>query len=521
MPDSCRVNHGQHNEGSVSRVSTNTHLAQAPDDTPSLPAATHSHVKSPLNRRTIQRNLLDTYSLPSFPIRRERTDNDSRYGQRYIITVCRAFMSFGAPTHRLERYMQSTAETLGISLDSFYLPGCMILSFSDAIKGSSEVRLVRCSEALHLGKLIDIHVVHKAVIRKQILTDQAINRLEEISSRSETYPQWLRVLLFGLTSLCFGPISYGARPIDLPLIFTLATLVGFLQLVIAPRSELYGYVFEITAAILVSCLGRAFGSISWGSDSMFCFSAISQASIVLLLPGFTITMSALGLQSKNMVSGAVRMVYAIIYTLFLAFGFMVGSAIYGAIDQNATSATTCSDEWPFWWQIAFVVPFTVFFVLLNGGSWTKMPPMVVVTTAGWVVNHFSFQQFQSNTQIPQVLGALTVGLLSNLYSRLRQGLAIAIMHPAIYIQVPGSFAASGSLLSGLSIADLINHKSTDASTELAGNHTSPSTLIASPMLDAGVSMIEIAVSITIGLSVSALVVYPFRRRTGKSGIFSL
>jgi uncharacterized membrane protein YjjB (DUF3815 family) len=147
--------------------------------------------------------------------------------------------------------------------------------------------------------------------------------------------------------------------------------------------------------------------------------------------------------------------------------------------------------------------------------------MVVVTTAGWVVNHFSFQQFQSNTQIPQVLGALTVGLLSNLYSRLLQGLAIAIMHPAIYIQVPGSFAASGSLLSGLSIADLINHKSTDASSELAKNHTSQSTLIASPMLDAGVSMIEIAVSITIGLSVSALVVYPFRRRTGKSGIFSL
>ena len=166
MPDSCRVNHGQHNEGSISGVSTNTHFAQAPNDTPSLPAATHSHVKSPLNRRTIQRNLLDTYSLPSFPIRRECTDNDSRYGQRYIMTVCRAFMSFGAPTHRLERYMQSTAETLGISLDSFYLPGCMILSFSDAIKGSSEVRLVRCSEALHLGKLIDIHVVHKAVIRK-------------------------------------------------------------------------------------------------------------------------------------------------------------------------------------------------------------------------------------------------------------------------------------------------------------------------------------------------------------------
>jgi uncharacterized membrane protein YjjP (DUF1212 family) len=358
------------------------------------------------------------------------------------------------------------------------------------------------------------------VIRKQTLPDQAINQLVEISSRPET-SQWLRVLLYGLTSLTFGPISYGARPVDLPIIFVLGSLVGFLQLVIAPRSELYGYVFEITAAIIVSCLGRAFGTISWGSDSNFCFSAISQASIVLLLLGFTITMSALELQSKNMVSGAVRMVYAIIYTLFLSFGFMVGTTIYGAIDSNATSAVTCKDEWPFWWQIAFVVPFAVSFVLLNGGGWLRMPPMVVITAAGWVVNHFSFQRFQSNTQIPQVLGALTVGLLSNLYSRLRQGLAIAIMHPAIYIQVTGSFAASGSLLSGLSIADLINHGTQVAGNESAGNGTLSSTLIASPMLDAGVSMVEIAVSITIGLSVSALVVYPFRRSTRKSGIFSL
>jgi uncharacterized membrane protein YjjB (DUF3815 family) len=95
------------------------------------------------------------------------------------------------------------------------------------------------------------------------------------------------------------------------------------------------------------------------------------------------------------------------------------------------------------------------------------------------------------------------------------------MHPAIYIQVPGSFAASGSLLSGLSIADLINHGTQVAGNESAGKGTFSSTLIASPMLDAGVSMVEIAVSITIGLSVSALVVYPFRRSTRKSGIFSL
>lgn len=489
--------------------------------TPPSPALEHlKAVEFALSRRTLQANLVNTYGMPaSAPRETLKVENHVR-DQSYILRVCRALMSCGAPTHRLEQYMHSSAEALGVNLDSFYLPGCMIISFPESSEKRSEVHIIRCTEALNLAKLSEVHATYKAVIHKSLDTGEAVRQLDEISSRSNKYPRWLRVLLFGLTSLCFGPVSYGARPVDLPVIFLLGSLVGWLQLVVAPKSELYGYVFEMTAAILVSCVGRAFGTISWGPNSGFCFSAISQASIVLLLPGFTITSSALELQSKNIVSGAVRMVYAIIYTLFLAFGFTVGTTIYGAIDSNATSSYVCQDEWPFWWQVPFVLPFTVCFVLLNEGRWTRMPPTIIITYAGWVVNHFCAQRFESTIQFPQALGALTVGLLANLHSRLRHGLAVAMMHPAIYIQVPGSFAASGSFISGLTTADQLNHRAKNLSSVASGDSTAQGTQSGSPMLDAGVSMIEIAVSITVGLSVSALLVYPFRKRSGKSGLFS-
>jgi hypothetical protein len=41
------------------------------------------------------------------------------------------------------------------------------------------------------------------------------------------------------------------------------------------------------------------------------------------------------------------------------------------------------------------------------------------------------------------------------------------------------------------------------------------------LLNAGYAMIEIAIGITVGLSVSALIVYPFRKKKGKSGLFAL
>lgn len=271
---------------------------------PAIAAQILRATESSLDRRPYHSNPAKMYELPASSFHRIPTDNDRACKKKYILLVCSALMMSGAPTHRLEHYMQSSAVAVGIGLDSFYIPGCIVLSFSASPNQPSEVHIVRRVEALNLSKLHEVHSIYKAVIHGRITTGKAICQLDDISSsRTNRYPLWLQVILYGLTSACFGPISYGARPVDVPIIFLFGTLVGFLQLVLAPKSELYGYVFEMTAAILVSCLGRAFGSISWDSDARFCFSAISQASIVLLLPGFTIICSALELQSKNIVSG--------------------------------------------------------------------------------------------------------------------------------------------------------------------------------------------------------------------------
>jgi hypothetical protein len=47
-------------------------------------------------------------------------------------------------------------------------------------------------------------------------------------------------------------------------------------------------------------------------------------------------------KSGSDVPGSIRMVYAIIYSLFLGYGITVGTTIYGLMDANATSASTCS-----------------------------------------------------------------------------------------------------------------------------------------------------------------------------------
>ncbi|KAJ8121238.1 hypothetical protein ONZ43_g2263 [Nemania bipapillata] len=437
--------------------------------------------------------------------------------QRYIIKMCKALMMYGAPTHRLEEYLTMTARVLEIDGQFLYLPGCMIISFDDKQTHTTEVKIVRTHQGIDLGKLKDIHEIYKNVLHDIYSVDEAIDRISAIMAAKDKFHPWLRVLVFGLASAAVAPFAFGGRWIDLPICFLLGSMVGALQIIVAPKSALYNNLFEISATILTSFLARAFGSIRGGN--LFCFSALAQSSIALILPGWFVLSSALELQSRALVPGSIRLVYAIIYSLFLGFGITVGTVLYGLIDSNAISATTCSNTMNPHLAFIFVPLFTICLAVVNQAKWKQLPVMVVISFAGYLVNFFSSPKFRAAPQIANTLGAFTVGVLANLYSRLRHGVAAAALLPAIFVQVPSGLAATGSLLSGLNAANQINNNSQpiDGTPSVPVDGTSGN--ISDVVYNVAGSMIQIAIGITLGLFLSALIIYPLGKR--RSGLWTL
>ncbi len=304
---------------------------------------------------------------------------------QYLLKLCRALMMYGAPTHRLETYMRMSARVLAIEGQFMYLPGTMIISFDDRNTHTTEVKIVRSPQGVDLGRLRDVHQIYKDVVHDRTGVEEATTRLNEVISRKNKYPTWLRVLLFGVASAFVAPFGFEGRYIDMPICFILGCLVGFLQLYLAPSNELYANVFEITAAVATSFLSRMFGSIKGGS--LFCFSALAQSSIALILPGYIVLCASLELQSHQMVSGSVRMVYALIYSLFLGYGITIGSVIYGYMDEKAVSAVHCSigAEWYTHrpdqnFYILFVLPFTLCLCAINQAKWRQTPGMSLPRT---------------------------------------------------------------------------------------------------------------------------------------------
>ena len=156
-------------------------------------------------------------------------------------------------------------------------------------------------------------------------------------------------------------------------------------------------------------------------------------------------------------------------------------------------------------------------MIINQAKWKQAPVMIIIAFAGYVVNFFSSKKFKSNAQIANTLGAFAVGVLGNLYSRLHHGVAAAALLPAIFVQVPSGLAASGSLVSGVTSANQIvrDANATTKTTVQSGSDTSQLNTV---VFNVGYSMIQVAIGITVGLFLSALIIYPFGKR--RSGLFS-
>lgn len=425
---------------------------------------------------------------------------------RFLLRLCKALMMYGAPTHRLEEYMVMTSRVLEIAGQFLYIPGCMIVSFGDAITCTSDVQLVQCVQGLNLWKLNQVLVIHKRVLHDIISVEDANQAIDQLILDRNLYPAWVSVLLYGFCSSMITPIAFGGDWINLIVSFGIGCFVGMLKFIVAPRWSLYNNIFEISASIVVSFCTRALGSIP---NSNICFGSTVQGSLSLILPGYMILCGSLELQSRNIVAGSVRIFYAIIYSLFLGFGITLGAALFGWIYKDATNETNCERNISAYYRIIFIPAETVGLALLHQSRWSQLPMMVIISCTGYFITYLCGKHFSGSTEFAASIGAFIIGIMSNLYSRIWKGLAITTMLPGILIQVPSGISSRGTLLASVENANnIVANKTLDI--------TNNSSLRFS--LSFGITMIQVTIGVSVGLFASTLFVYPFEKNI--TGLFT-
>ncbi|KAH9810427.1 hypothetical protein DFH28DRAFT_498549 [Melampsora americana] len=466
--------------------------------------------------------------------------------QDFILKLAKALMATGAPSHRLESQLSATARVLEIDAQFVHLPSIVIATFGDCDTRTSETHFVKAVGDIALGQLHRVHEIYKSVVHDQTGVGEGSAALHRILNEDPIYTVWQRMII---AAFCCGIISmlgFAGSFVDAWVSAAFGSFLAFMQLR-ATKNQMYSNIFEISIATLVSFVARGLST-----TQFFCYESLSSAGVVLILPGYTILCGSLELASKNLIAGSVRMVYAVIYSLFLGFGISIGSDFYYLLDPNArriaamhatsqsyslagsfsglngtlpvmdgkftltnSSAGTndallkqgniqCyrNPEWEWWrqsinpwWMFLLVPAFSFFLSLWNLQPLRskQMPVMVIIACSGWVCNYFANQFIFDRSDVVSFLGAFAIGLMGNMYSRVFKGTAFTSMVTGVLFLVPSGIAAAGGLA-------MTYHSN-------SGDSYSNGLVI-------GFRMVQVAIGITVGLFFSSFVVYSFGR--GKS-----
>lgn len=466
-------------------------------------------------------------------------DIDKR--RAFMLKLAKCLLAFGAPSHRIESQLATASQILDARASFVHIPNIIIVTFGDEDMASVETHFVKANGRIALTALQGVHVVYRKVLHDKMTVEEGTRRLASILSAPPIYSLLVRCLLAFVCGSTICVLAFGGSVIDMWISGVCAFVLQYLGLNTATKSATYANVYEISIAIIVSFVARALGTIP---GRLFCYNAIASAGVVLILPGFTILISALELTSRNILCGSVRMVYAIIYTLFLGFGLTIGSDLYLVLNkharhnldkteaerytmyhgtfhaENGTSPVPggaifgfaqtndprmvngCYREpsWPWWrkelpwWTLFFLVPAYSLCSSLSNlqrlRSW-QLLVMVMFACCAFVANRLSNKYFPGKSDIISASGALVIGVLGNVYSRVMRGTAFTAMVTGVLFLVPSGIGQGGGLLSS--------------------DETS-STQQYSAGLQLAIRIIEVAIGITVGLFVSQIFVYALGRR---------
>ncbi|KII94863.1 hypothetical protein PLICRDRAFT_97757 [Plicaturopsis crispa FD-325 SS-3] len=409
-------------------------------------------------------------------------------------------MTFGAPSHRVESQLVAAARIIEVDAEFIHLPGVIICSFGDPETKTSETHFVKCGGRLALGNLHKLHLVYRSVVHDEISARRATEQLEDLLNAPPLYPTLFRCALAFCLSALICPLAFGGSFLDMWIAGAGAFVLCALQVAVSTKSAMYANVFEcvITIAILMSFAARGLSSIR---SEIFCYTAISSSGIIGILPGYLILSSSLELASKNIVCGSVKMVYALIYTLFLGFGLQIGSDLYLLFDtssQHIIEGCYRPDgfpwylqPFPFWTQFLIVPTFSILSSLANLQPFRskQLPVMVVISCLSYAANKTANHYIFNRSDIVSAIGAFTVGVLGNAYSRKMGGTAFTSMVTGVLFLVPSGLSQAGGITANGSGIEI------------------------------GGAMISVTIGITVGLFMSQALVYTFGNRKS-AAVFS-
>lgn len=344
--------------------------------------------------------------------------------QQFLVRVAELLHRHGTPSHRLERVMTKVSRTLQEPGTFLYTPTALLVSFGEGTLERTYLRRVD-SGSIDAEKLLQFDEALEALEAGEINLRQAKAEIERVAASKPPFAWWMTVLAYACACAAMAVLFRG-NDWEIAIAGGIGLLMAALEVVHQKLGWENGLLFPLSGFLAASCtLGLS--HLVPIDDRL-----VTLASLIVLLPGFPLTVSLTELAVGHLSSGVARLAGAVVILLTMFAGVAIAWRLLGAY-RIVAEPTLPVHEWLSYLAIG-IAP--ACFAVLFRVRWSLWPMVFAVCLAGYFSSAWMGQQ--NGVEAAAFFGALAVGCLSNLYARLYDRPAMIVLAPGMIMLVPGS-----------------------------------------------------------------------------------
>lgn len=373
--------------------------------------------------------------MPADPIESPDRRDDSRNLDRlaeFLRKLAQALHVSGMPTHDLERSMNGIGQRFGVRVECFAVLTMLTLNIT-ADRTAQRIVMLRLPP-------YDYNMVRLISLEKLIREMEGFGSLGRCEAQLEGIvnapPRWSGASFVFLGFLLSASVAIllrgGWTEMLCGGVVGMLFVGGYLALARVPRlGPATPVILCAAAAICAHALSLAFPR-----QTPFI---TAVAGVVLLLPGFTLTVAMSELATQNLLAGTGRLAGAFMLLFMMGAGLAIGAQIGEQLmPARATGTLAALPAWIIWPAIAML---GVSMLGVLQAPLASVHVMVGGSLLAWAV--FSLVGAVLGNVVGAFAGALAVAGAGHLYAYLSGQSDILVKIPGLITLVPGSMGFRG------------------------------------------------------------------------------
>ena len=356
----------------------------------------------------------------------------------FLLELARRLHQYGTTAPRLEMAVAGAARRLGLAADVWSSPTAIIISAADAAQGEEGIaqstQVMRLAPGdVNLARLCAADAIADRVIEGKLDLREGFRRLRALGAPDTRRAQAGTILSYGLSGASIAALFLHSAWVDLVVAGGIGLIIGWITVLAGSRPRL-----AVASDLICALVATTVATVVSAFVVPLAIKSVVLASLIILIPGMSLTTAVREISSQHLVSGMARMGGAMSTLFKLVFGTVAAAQVCAAVGIHARDYVL--PPLPPWTDYPALLAGAVAFAMLFRAArrdWLVVMGAVIV---GYLATRWGGEISGSVPAAPfgVFLGALLVGALANLYARYAHRPGAVIREPGILLLVPGS-----------------------------------------------------------------------------------